>query len=154
MCISLYSFAALLKFEQTLYCFFLFVCFYQSYYLFHLYLFISCFKQPWPHPVMRSSSDHLICHFFPLCFFLHLAVIELGDVDPNCPSNCQIHNTHFFGTDRQIIRRGQAFNFYASFHNREWDDSVDQATFTVETGSHFQNLYRFSQSFSAMLYLP
>uniref|UniRef100_A0A8B9CLK6 Transglutaminase-like domain-containing protein n=1 Tax=Anser brachyrhynchus TaxID=132585 RepID=A0A8B9CLK6_9AVES len=60
-------------------------------------------------------------------------VIELGDVDLNCPSNCQIHNTHFFGTDRQIIRRGQAFNFYARFHNREWDDSMDQAIFTVET---------------------
>uniref|UniRef100_A0A8C9FN39 Uncharacterized protein n=1 Tax=Pavo cristatus TaxID=9049 RepID=A0A8C9FN39_PAVCR len=71
-------------------------------------------------------------------------VIELGDIDLNCPSNCQIHNTQFFGTDRQIIRRGQAFNFYASFHNREWDDSVDQATFTVETGSHFQNLCRLS----------
>uniref|UniRef100_A0A8C3TMK4 Transglutaminase-like domain-containing protein n=1 Tax=Catharus ustulatus TaxID=91951 RepID=A0A8C3TMK4_CATUS len=54
-------------------------------------------------------------------------------VDLNCPSNCQIHNTHFFGTDRQIIRRGQAFSFYARFQNREWDDSVDQAAFTVET---------------------
>lgn len=63
-----------------------------------------------------------------------MEVIELGDVDLNCPSNCQIHNTHFFGTDRQIIRRGQAFNFYARFHNREWDDSMDQAIFTVETG--------------------
>ncbi|KAM4684548.1 protein-glutamine gamma-glutamyltransferase 5-like [Amazona ochrocephala] len=61
-------------------------------------------------------------------------VIELGEVDLNCPSNCQIHNTQFFGTDRQIIRRGQAFNFYARFQNREWDDSVDKAIFTVETG--------------------
>uniref|UniRef100_A0A8C8B9Q4 Transglutaminase-like domain-containing protein n=1 Tax=Otus sunia TaxID=257818 RepID=A0A8C8B9Q4_9STRI len=42
-------------------------------------------------------------------------------------------NTHFFGTDKQIIRRGQAFSFYARFQNREWDDSVDQAIFTVET---------------------
>ncbi|XP_029815255.1 protein-glutamine gamma-glutamyltransferase 5-like [Manacus vitellinus] len=63
-----------------------------------------------------------------------MEVIELGDVDLNCPSNCQIHNTHFFGTDRQIIRRGQAFSFYAHFQNREWDDSMDQAVFTVETG--------------------
>ncbi|XP_016151580.1 PREDICTED: protein-glutamine gamma-glutamyltransferase 5-like [Ficedula albicollis] len=63
-----------------------------------------------------------------------MEVIELGEVDLNCPSNCQIHNTHFFGTDRQIIRRGQAFSFYARFQNREWDDSVDQAAFTVETG--------------------
>ncbi|XP_010018644.1 PREDICTED: protein-glutamine gamma-glutamyltransferase 5-like, partial [Nestor notabilis] len=59
--------------------------------------------------------------------------IELGEVNLNCPSNCQIHNTHFFGTDRQIIRRGQAFNFYAYFQNREWDDAVDKAIFTVET---------------------
>ncbi|GAB0182849.1 protein-glutamine gamma-glutamyltransferase 5-like [Grus japonensis] len=65
-----------------------------------------------------------------------LTVIELGEVDLNCPSNCQIHNTHFFGTDRQIIRRGQAFSFYARFQNREWDDSVDQAIFTVETGKN------------------
>uniref|UniRef100_A0A8B9SR29 Transglutaminase-like domain-containing protein n=1 Tax=Anas platyrhynchos TaxID=8839 RepID=A0A8B9SR29_ANAPL len=72
----------------------------------------------------------------------------LGDVDLNCPSNCQIHNTHFFGTDRQIIRRGQAFNFYARFHNREWDDSMDQAIFTVETGSHTQNMCSLSRSFS------
>uniref|UniRef100_A0A8B9G0B8 Transglutaminase-like domain-containing protein n=1 Tax=Amazona collaria TaxID=241587 RepID=A0A8B9G0B8_9PSIT len=56
-----------------------------------------------------------------------------SEVDLNCPSNCQIHNTQFFGTDRQIIRRGQAFNFYARFQNREWDDSVDKAIFTVET---------------------
>ncbi|OWK64286.1 Protein-glutamine gamma-glutamyltransferase 5 [Lonchura striata] len=63
-----------------------------------------------------------------------MEVIELGEVDLNCPSNCQIHNTHFFGADRQIIRRGQAFSFYARFQNREWDDSVDQAAFTVETG--------------------
>ncbi|XP_030300532.1 protein-glutamine gamma-glutamyltransferase 5 [Calypte anna] len=63
-----------------------------------------------------------------------MEVIELGEVDLNCPSNCQIHNTHFFGTDRQIIRRGQAFSFYASFQNREWDDSADQAVFSVETG--------------------
>uniref|UniRef100_A0A8C4J4P8 TGM5 glutamyltransferase n=1 Tax=Dromaius novaehollandiae TaxID=8790 RepID=A0A8C4J4P8_DRONO len=40
------------------------------------------------------------------------AVIELGDINLNCPANCQCHNTHFFGPDRQIIRRGQAFNFY------------------------------------------
>ncbi|XP_008948655.1 PREDICTED: protein-glutamine gamma-glutamyltransferase 5-like, partial [Merops nubicus] len=59
--------------------------------------------------------------------------IELGEVNLNCPSNCQIHNTHFFGTDRQIVRRGQAFSFYARFQNREWDDSMDQAVFTVET---------------------
>lgn len=144
MCISLHSFAVLLKFEQTLYWFFFF--FIKAIISF---IFISHFTQSQPHPVMRSSPDHLTCQFFPLCFFLHLAVIELGDVNLNCPSNCQIHNTHFFGTDRQIIRRGQAFNFYASFHNREWDDSVDQATFTVETGSHFQNLCRFSQSYSA-----
>ncbi|KAF2975571.1 hypothetical protein EK904_012358, partial [Melospiza melodia maxima] len=63
-----------------------------------------------------------------------MEVIELGEVDLNCPSNCQIHNTHFFGTDRQIIRRGQAFSLYARFQNREWDDCVDQAAFTVETG--------------------
>ncbi|KAK2540004.1 protein-glutamine gamma-glutamyltransferase 5 isoform X2 [Columba livia] len=63
-----------------------------------------------------------------------MEVIELGEVDLNCPSNCQIHNTNFFGTDRQIIRRGQAFSFYAHFQNREWDDAVDQAVFTVETG--------------------
>ncbi|KAI6075082.1 hypothetical protein LUU34_00469300 [Aix galericulata] len=79
-----------------------------------------------------------------------MEVIELGDVDLNCPSNCQIHNTHFFGTDRQIIRRGQAFNFYARFHNREWDDSMDQAIFTVETGSHTPNMCSLSQSFSGL----
>uniref|UniRef100_A0A8C3XXK4 Transglutaminase-like domain-containing protein n=1 Tax=Catharus ustulatus TaxID=91951 RepID=A0A8C3XXK4_CATUS len=38
---------------------------------------------------------------------------QFQSFDLNCPSNCQIHNTHFFGTDRQIIRRGQAFSFYA-----------------------------------------
>ncbi|OPJ68506.1 protein-glutamine gamma-glutamyltransferase 5-like [Patagioenas fasciata monilis] len=77
-----------------------------------------------------------------------MEVIELGEVDLNCPSNCQIHNTHFFGTDRQIIRRGQAFSFYAHFQNREWDDAADQAVFTVETGSHSQTLSSLSQSFA------
>uniref|UniRef100_A0A8B9S967 Transglutaminase-like domain-containing protein n=1 Tax=Apteryx owenii TaxID=8824 RepID=A0A8B9S967_APTOW len=62
-------------------------------------------------------------------------VIELGNINLNCPANCQCHNTHFFGPDRQIIRRGQAFNFYVHFQNRDWDDSVDQIVFTVETGS-------------------
>uniref|UniRef100_A0A8C6YIP4 Transglutaminase-like domain-containing protein n=1 Tax=Nothoprocta perdicaria TaxID=30464 RepID=A0A8C6YIP4_NOTPE len=42
-------------------------------------------------------------------------------------------NTSVFGPDRQIIRRGQTFNFYVHFQNRDWDDSVDQIIFTVET---------------------
>ncbi|KAM8811010.1 protein-glutamine gamma-glutamyltransferase 5-like [Eudromia elegans] len=61
-------------------------------------------------------------------------VIELGDINLNCPANCQCHNTSFFGPERQIIRRGQTFNFYVHFQNRDWDDSVDQIIFTVETG--------------------
>uniref|UniRef100_A0A452HWA5 Transglutaminase-like domain-containing protein n=1 Tax=Gopherus agassizii TaxID=38772 RepID=A0A452HWA5_9SAUR len=62
------------------------------------------------------------------------AAIATGDVDLNCPHNCNNHNTHFFGTDKQIVRRGQAFNFYVNFQNREWDDSRDTISFTVETG--------------------
>uniref|UniRef100_A0A452HWB4 Transglutaminase-like domain-containing protein n=1 Tax=Gopherus agassizii TaxID=38772 RepID=A0A452HWB4_9SAUR len=61
------------------------------------------------------------------------AAIATGDVDLNCPHNCNNHNTHFFGTDKQIVRRGQAFNFYVNFQNREWDDSRDTISFTVET---------------------
>uniref|UniRef100_A0A7M4EG77 Protein-glutamine gamma-glutamyltransferase 5-like n=1 Tax=Crocodylus porosus TaxID=8502 RepID=A0A7M4EG77_CROPO len=60
-------------------------------------------------------------------------VIQLGDVDLNRPHNCKCHNTHFFGTDRQTVRRGQAFDLYVHFQNREWDDSVDKISFTVET---------------------
>ncbi|XP_068789928.1 protein-glutamine gamma-glutamyltransferase 5 [Struthio camelus] len=63
-----------------------------------------------------------------------MEVIEVGDIGLNCPANCQCHNTHLFGTDRQIIRRGQAFNFYIHLQNRDWDDSVDEIVFTVETG--------------------
>uniref|UniRef100_A0A8C3SR38 Transglutaminase-like domain-containing protein n=1 Tax=Chelydra serpentina TaxID=8475 RepID=A0A8C3SR38_CHESE len=62
------------------------------------------------------------------------AAIAIGDVDLNCPHNCNNHNTHFFGTDKQIVRRGQAFNFYVNFQNREWDDARDTISFTVETG--------------------
>ncbi|XP_019400849.1 PREDICTED: protein-glutamine gamma-glutamyltransferase 5-like [Crocodylus porosus] len=63
-----------------------------------------------------------------------MEVIQLGDVDLNRPHNCKCHNTHFFGTDRQTVRRGQAFDLYVHFQNREWDDSVDKISFTVETG--------------------
>ncbi|CAM4506880.1 unnamed protein product [Lepidochelys olivacea] len=63
-----------------------------------------------------------------------MEAIALGDVDLNCPYNCKNHNTHFFGTDKQIVRRGQAFNFYVNFQNREWDDTRDTMSFTVETG--------------------
>nr|XP_025039607.1 protein-glutamine gamma-glutamyltransferase 5 [Pelodiscus sinensis] len=63
-----------------------------------------------------------------------MEAITLGDIDLNCPYNCKNHNTHFFGTDKQIVRRGQAFNFYVNFQNREWDNSTDTISFTVETG--------------------
>ncbi|XP_074918117.1 protein-glutamine gamma-glutamyltransferase 5-like [Chelonoidis abingdonii] len=62
-----------------------------------------------------------------------MEAIATGDVDLNCPHNCNNHNTHLFGTDKQIVRRGQAFNFYVNFQNREWDDSRDTISFTVET---------------------
>lgn len=80
---------------------------------------------------------------FSLCLLTFPAVIQLGDVDLNCPRNCKCHNTHFFGTDRQIVRRGQAFDLYVHFQNREWDDSVDKISFTVETGNRpkFQRLF-------------
>lgn len=112
--------------------------------VFHHYLFL--------HLILTSANDGdtIICCllFFSFSFEFRPTVIELGEVDLNCPSNCQIHNTQFFGTDRQIIRRGQAFSFYARFQNREWDDAVDQAVFTVETGSHSQTLSSLSQSFA------
>uniref|UniRef100_A0A8C8RBM7 Transglutaminase-like domain-containing protein n=1 Tax=Pelusios castaneus TaxID=367368 RepID=A0A8C8RBM7_9SAUR len=63
-------------------------------------------------------------------------------VDLNCPHNCNAHNTHYFGTDKQIVRRGQAFNFYVNFQNREWDDSRDSISFSVETGNHLQATQR------------
>ncbi|XP_060100045.1 protein-glutamine gamma-glutamyltransferase 5-like [Heteronotia binoei] len=63
-----------------------------------------------------------------------MEALKVKSVDLNCLQNCSNHHTQYFGAQKLIVRRGQAFGLYLHFQNRDWDDDKDKITFTVETG--------------------